>query len=117
MLIPKDPDTYFAAINDLRANSAQIQQALAAEADRVRVDTFDFFDGMIGPQIELTESQHGLHESVLDIEEKWTNAPTVTASHLEYREAVGFFNRQEQNINAMAQQMQELTDRVARLPQ
>jgi hypothetical protein len=114
--VPKDPDTYFPVINNLRAHALELQESLLAEADNVHIDTFAFFDQIRNEEIHLTESQRALHEEVLVIESRWANADTVNASHQPYREAVQFFTGKEQALREMTAQMKTLTDRVAELP-
>jgi alpha/beta superfamily hydrolase len=114
--IPKNPDTYFPVIGALRAHALEVQESLLAEADKVQIDTFAFFDGIRSDEVHLTESQRALHEEVLDIEKRWATAETVNASHQPYREAVHFFNRKEQTIREMTAKMEELTNRVPELP-
>ena len=117
MFDPKNPDTYVKAFDQMKAHAADLQEELMAEADQVKVDAFAFFDEIRAQQIDLTESQRTLHESVLTIEDKWTKAETVEASHKQYREAIQFFSRNEQNIEAMTKKMQDLTTRVAETPE
>jgi alpha/beta superfamily hydrolase len=115
--LPKDPDGWFPLIQGLRASALEVQESLLAEANGVRVDTFAFFDEIRSQELNLTESQRGLHEEVLDIESRWADADTVNASHQPYREAVEFFSSKEGTIRETTAQMQQLMDRVAELPQ
>lgn len=116
MFDPRYPDTYVKAFDQMKAQAADLHEMLMAEAETVKVDAFAFFDEVRAQQIDLTESQRTLHEKVLTIEDKWTKAETVEASHKQYREAIQFFSRNETNINTMAQKMEELTSRVAAAP-
>jgi hypothetical protein len=113
---PRDPDTYFPIINELRAQAAELQDTLLAEASKIQVDTFGFFEGIRPAQIQLTESQQDVHRDVLSIEARWADAKTIRDSHRQYREAVEFFGRKEREIGVMTEMMENLSCRVAELP-
>ena len=115
MFDPKDPDTYFKAFNQMKSEAAELQATLLAEADKVKVDAFDFFETIRAQQIGLTELQKALHENVLEIEENWAKAETVEASHRQYEAAIDFFSRNAESLQSMTKKMQNLTEKVAEI--
>lgn len=115
MFNPKDPDSYFDTFKEMKSHAAKIQESLLREASEIKTDAFEFFTGIKKDQADLTASQEQLHTGVISIENVWKDMKGTDGMHTQYRGAVEFFSEKQNSMRVMAEKMQILTERVAKI--
>lgn len=112
---PDEPETFFKMYYVFEEQAEALRKNLIKDVENESVDTLAFFDEVTKRQNKLTQKQEALHDTVVDIENKWKDPQVNADSHSQYKAAVEFFEQNEGTVQEMTQEMQNLAEYIAEI--
>lgn len=110
---PDEPESFFKMYYVFEDRAEQLRKKLIEDVEKKSIDTLAFFDEVTKRQDKLTQKQERLHETVVNVENKWKESKASSDSHKQYNSAVSFFEENEGIVQEMTQEMQELSQFIA----
>lgn len=110
---PDEPETFFKMYYVFEEQAEALRTTLIDDVEKESVDTLAFFDEVTRKQNNLTQKQEQLHQTVVNIENKWKDPQATSDSHQQYSSAVKFFEENEGIVQEMTQEMQKLSEYIA----